>query len=603
MRHNAQDFPSDSRQAAYKDKLLACYPIHPQLFDFLYERWTSLENFQKTRGVLRLMAQVIHSLWSNNDMNALIMPGTIPLGDADVRDELTTKLLKGNWDAIVQSEVDGKNSKPYLTDKDNNRFMRFSAARKISRTIFMGTAAGSGKSGNGVEENEIHLGAIQPQEFESVAVFNDALTKIKSSLYYLYSQDTRCWFGVKPTLRKMVDDKREKYSDEDIFDEIEVRIKNWRIRPGEFKAVYRCPKSSADVPDEQIGRLVILSPKYAFGSEKNSATEAARNFLNMRGTLPRQWQNMLLFLVADAEKLRFLQDTVREFKAWREVYDEARRVNLDLLQLEDAKNNRDSAEKIFAAKITQTYCRLIYPDTYGTADINLPLAVDEINCQTDEENISAAFAYFVEKELLVGKLGVEKLKSLLEQFGWKESDCINVNQFWGYFAQFYYMPRLVDKNVLFDAIRRAVNSEALALADDENFSNLQFGEVNASVTDEKFLVKASKAQELVADKKKDVSEPESFEPPEQPEEPTTPEVEALPTKFIMDTVLDDTRYVKHFNKCMSETAENLLNLPNVKMEIQIVVNVSVPDGIPKDIRETVAANCHDLKIRHFYFEQ
>jgi predicted AAA+ superfamily ATPase len=43
------------------------YPIHPELFDQLYTSWGSLEKFQRTRGVLRLMAQVIHELWMGND--------------------------------------------------------------------------------------------------------------------------------------------------------------------------------------------------------------------------------------------------------------------------------------------------------------------------------------------------------------------------------------------------------------------------------------------------------------------------------------------------------------------------------------------------------
>ncbi|MBR3747426.1 MAG: ATP-binding protein [Selenomonadaceae bacterium] len=138
--NNRQDFPTNIFKTNYKENLLACYPIHPQLFDFLYGKWTGLKNFQKTRGVLRLMAKVVFSLWDNHDMNTLIMPGTIPLDDSSVRDELTNILKEedGNWDAIVQSEIDGKKSKAYNLDKDNPRFQRLSTARKISRSIFYG---------------------------------------------------------------------------------------------------------------------------------------------------------------------------------------------------------------------------------------------------------------------------------------------------------------------------------------------------------------------------------------------------------------------------------------------------------------------------------
>jgi hypothetical protein len=62
----------------------------PEIFDRLYEDWATLERFQRIRGVLRLMAAVIHELWMANDASLLIMPGSIPL---DVRDEQAVRLV------------------------------------------------------------------------------------------------------------------------------------------------------------------------------------------------------------------------------------------------------------------------------------------------------------------------------------------------------------------------------------------------------------------------------------------------------------------------------------------------------------------------------
>ena len=50
------DFPEDTRSTRYKDLMTSAYPIHPDLFNKLYEEWSTLERFQKTRGVLRLLA-------------------------------------------------------------------------------------------------------------------------------------------------------------------------------------------------------------------------------------------------------------------------------------------------------------------------------------------------------------------------------------------------------------------------------------------------------------------------------------------------------------------------------------------------------------------
>ena len=64
---HAGEFPSEAREGEYRRRLESAYPIHPELFDHLFDRWSTLEKFQRTRGVLRLMAAVIHSLWREGD--------------------------------------------------------------------------------------------------------------------------------------------------------------------------------------------------------------------------------------------------------------------------------------------------------------------------------------------------------------------------------------------------------------------------------------------------------------------------------------------------------------------------------------------------------
>ena len=54
-------------RARLRGRIRAAYPIHPELFDRLYEDWSTLARFQRTRGVLRLMSTVIYALWQASD--------------------------------------------------------------------------------------------------------------------------------------------------------------------------------------------------------------------------------------------------------------------------------------------------------------------------------------------------------------------------------------------------------------------------------------------------------------------------------------------------------------------------------------------------------
>ena len=79
-------------EPGYEERLKAAYPIPPELFDRLYEDWSTLPRFQRTRGVLRLMSAVIYALWRSGDAAPLIMPGGVPLDSERVRSELTQYL-------------------------------------------------------------------------------------------------------------------------------------------------------------------------------------------------------------------------------------------------------------------------------------------------------------------------------------------------------------------------------------------------------------------------------------------------------------------------------------------------------------------------------
>ncbi len=105
-RTQSAEFPPESRDSDYEKRMRAAYPIHPEIFDQLYGGWSTLIKFQRTRGVLRLMASVIHCLWEKGDKNPLIMPSTIPIDDSRVQFELT-RYLSDNWAPIIEKDVDG----------------------------------------------------------------------------------------------------------------------------------------------------------------------------------------------------------------------------------------------------------------------------------------------------------------------------------------------------------------------------------------------------------------------------------------------------------------------------------------------------------------
>src|SRR5579864_5440597 len=177
------EFPPECRDADYENRLKAAYPIHPEIFDRLYNDWSTLVKFQRTRGVLRLMAAVIHSLWEKGDKNPLILPANISIDDPRVQFELT-RYLSDNWVPVIEKDVDGPSSLPLRLDGEVPNLGKFAACRRVARAIYLGSAPTASAANRGVEDRRVKLGCVMPGE--SPAVFGDALRRLAAAATYLY---------------------------------------------------------------------------------------------------------------------------------------------------------------------------------------------------------------------------------------------------------------------------------------------------------------------------------------------------------------------------------------------------------------------------------
>ena len=109
-RRQRSEYPSECAEIRYAERIKAAYPIHPEVFDRLYQDWSTVDRFQRTRGVLRLMASVIRALWESDDQSPLILPCSIPLDDPAVNAELTSK-LDDHWRPVIDADIDGPQSR------------------------------------------------------------------------------------------------------------------------------------------------------------------------------------------------------------------------------------------------------------------------------------------------------------------------------------------------------------------------------------------------------------------------------------------------------------------------------------------------------------
>lgn len=618
-REQPQEFPDAAREGAYERRMLDSYPIHPELFDRLYTDWSSLEKFQRTRGVLRLMAAVIHSLWERNDAGLVILPASIPIDDQGVLNELT-RYLEDNWSPVIERDVDGAHSVPLAQDRENPNYGRYSACRRVARTIFMGSAPTLRTQTPGIEVRRIKLGCVQPGE--SVATFGDALRRLTDHTMHLYVDHSRYWYSTQASVSRLAQDRAAMLDEEVVWEELKVRLRADRQRD-QFAAVHAQPESSGEVPDTDELRLVILSPKFAHTRKGNEtpAQRAAHEYLKNRGNAPRINQNMLVFLAAEQNQGEPLAQALRSFLAWRSIRDEEEQLNLDAFQRNQARTKFEDANRTVDARILETFLWLLVPYQSDAAD-PMSLVLEERKLQGQEPLAVQAGKRLETDGTLYTKLAGSVLRMEMDKFNlWGQEESLRLRQLWEYFARYPYLPRLRDRQVLLAAVQDGVGrmdwSNIFAYADERDgngtrFIGLRTGESGAPVSERGWLVQPAAAQRQIdgggggggtgGGSTGDKGGGTGGTGGDSGGGTGGVTVRTEPRYFTGSVELDALRVASEAAKIAEAIIQHLTALPNARVSVHLEISADVPSGIPEAAKRTVAENAATLHFRAHEFE-
>ena len=619
-----QEFPPECRDVDYEKRIKAAYPIHPEIFDRLYTDWSTLVKFQRTRGVLRLMAAVIHSLWEKGDRNALILPANVAIDDSRVQFELT-RYLADNWVPVIEKDVDGPSSLPLRLDGEVPNLGKFAASRRVARAIYLGSAPTADAAQRGIEDRRVKLGCVMPGE--SPAVFGDALRRLAGAATYLYQDGPRYWYSTQPTVTKLAEDRAEqlKRDPDKVVQELGSRLRTDLHSTGEFNRVHPLPQSGQDVPDDRDARLVVLGTDTPYSRERgNPAETAAKAILESRGSVPRIYRNTLVFLAVDKTRLQDLDEAVRRYLAWESILEEREPLDLSPHQVRQAEIQKEAAASAVTARLPEAYQWLLVP---GQTRPDAPIEWLAMRLSGQGPLAARAGRKLKGDELLVTGFAATRLRMELDRVPLWRGDDVAVKQIVEDFARYLYLPRIADPSVLLQSMNDGValltwEHDAFGLADSfddeaKRYRGLRGGQVvslsDADAPD--LLVKPDVARrQLDAEK----PQPAGGEPPlprpggedldpgggpgpgvPPPDTPTATQ----PTRFHGTVPLDSTRVGRDASRIADEVISHLSGLVGAKVTVTLEIHAEVPSGAPDHVVRTVTENSRTLKFTNQGFEK
>ncbi len=608
------EFPREARDGSFEERIKQTYPIHPELFDRLYEDWSSLERFQRTRGVLRLMNTVIRALWVGEDQSPLIMPASIPIGTATVNAELT-QYLQDSWKAVIDADVDGPNSEPVKIDAGKPLFGQRSLTRRLARTVFFGAAPTIGSAHKGLETQRVFLGTAIPGDVPGN--FHSALAALGDRATYFYSAGGKYWYDLQANISRRAKDQAERLHVEEVYAEIAKRLAGQAKSRGSFAGVHVCPEDAADIPDLDEARLVILHPKLTHkrGFSESSALAFAKAATERRGAANRTYRNMLVYLSGDQDRMDELDRSIREYLGWSEILTKQDDLNLTNNQKNQALERQAKASETTDARLLGAYQWALVPT-------GQPIEIQT----TKVEGQAALLAERVSRRLgndgaLTVQHAAPAIRHQLNTTASKlwENGHVSVGALWRLYAEYPYMPRLRDRAVLDEGLtgpQLLWEQEGFALADGYDEATARYRAlvlptdgVNVAISDTTLVVRPERASA-----QRDSEQPSGAASDEgaatapndggDGERRPVPEPAAAgKTRFFGSTSLAADRYATEFKKLADEILSPLCASPGVTLKISVDIEAIAPDGFDDAKVRTISENARTLKFQTSEFEE
>jgi Protein of unknown function (DUF499)/Swt1-like HEPN len=621
-RRNAAEFPVEAKEARYGELLRLSYPIHPELFDRLAKDWSSLEKFQRTRDVLRFMANVVGVLWQEQVRHPLILPARVPVAHERVRPSVLYP-LDSAFASVVDSEVDGEGALPARIEANpSRRISQARAATRAARAVFLCSAPLVGQPNAGLTGQGLRLACAEPGD--QLAIFGEALRELSERATYLHEQAGRYWFSTQPTLNQLAEGRARALPAHEVDAEIVAVLRDDAKTKAGFHRVFGAPDEPIAIDEADAMSLVILGPATPHagrGVGKSKATEIVEDTLMRRGSGQRSFRNTLLFAAADEAQLATAREAMRRALAWRSIggdprqdkeADQRLQSQMTQGQLADAREKARNSREGAVRAVRTAWSHVLFP--IEATEPGKPFNLDHFAITGRDRSSVPAAVY--EKASAKGDgiiketLGGDTFATRLSEIWPAEQPHLAIAEIAKVFATYPYLPKLRDRVVLETAIGDALAKLDPKFAYAESFDETSgkyagliwqkapIAPMPASAVLVRPEIAMAQLRPVAPAGPQPVPGPTRLDGGVGPVPPTAPAPipNLQPTRFFGSVEIDMVRPVKAFETILNAVVTELQRTKGATVKLTLEIEANAEEGFTEADIGVVRDNARQLKF-------
>ena len=495
--------PDFAKEHAYGERLEQSYPFHPFTLDILNRHLGTNAKFQRTRGVLRLLALVVADLLKKGHKGGMIHASDFDLHNEEIRSELL-ELVDREFRSAIEADIIGPGSNATDLDRQSPQMADWRIAQGLATTTFLFTCE-AGNGSRGATLAELHLASARPEiDFGTIP---GVVLQIKERFHFINTEGERLRFSTTPNLNRILLDAKNGIDEEQVRSRLKAEL--GRLLSSTPLARYIWPDGPGDIPDNNVNKLVVMPPEQPLGPTCREQTKVSvLEILNRSGSTHRTRRNTLVFLLADEAEVTVLKERVTTLMAAENVDTNRDRHNLSKSQVTQLQGEKANASKGVRQQSLRTYRHAAWGGSNGEA-LNV-LDMGQPPLSTDQNLTDLVVASLKEKQKYLEQIASILLVHPTKLQVWPEDEpALSLKALPSYFRNFTHLPILKDDDVLRQAIVDGVRSGQFALCEGTGVEDAKILYYRTSITtagvaleDGYVLVRKALAEEITEAEKR-----------------------------------------------------------------------------------------------------